>query len=155
MITPSRQAARRPPSASSTWVVRKTRSIPNHVGHVGGGMGCLDADRRKPRWSSSIPAVSSKRPTGSIDTIIAHGKLKETGSCRVLIAAGCLAQRYQGDLLKQLPELDGVVGTGESGRLRRFAGICSRRRNGNNGSGSASLPIYTTQTLRVSVSGGP
>ncbi|HSQ91598.1 MAG TPA: hypothetical protein VLM19_05445, partial [Nitrospiraceae bacterium] len=39
----------------------------------------------------------------SIDSIIAHSKLKETGSCRVLIAAGCLAQRYQGDLLKQLP----------------------------------------------------
>jgi ribosomal protein S12 methylthiotransferase len=57
----------------------------------------------------------------SIDTIIAHGKLKEMGSCRVLIAAGCLAQRYQGDLLKQLPELDGVVGTGEFGKI---AEIC-------------------------------
>jgi ribosomal protein S12 methylthiotransferase len=53
----------------------------------------------------------------SIDTIIAHGKLKDNGSCRVLIAAGCLAQRYQGDLLKQLPELDGVVGTGEFGKI--------------------------------------
>src|SRR5215510_6022107 len=48
----------------------------------------------------------------SIDTIIAHGELKKTGSCRILIAAGCLAQRYQGELLRQLPELDGVVGTG-------------------------------------------
>src|SRR5437867_6598802 len=57
----------------------------------------------------------------SIDTIIAHGRLKETGSCRVLSAAGCLAQRYQGDLLKQLPELDGVVGTGEFGKI---AEIC-------------------------------
>ena len=57
----------------------------------------------------------------SIDTIIAHGKLKDKGSCRVLIAAGCLAQRYQGDLLKQLPELDGVVGTGEFGKI---AEIC-------------------------------
>ena len=57
----------------------------------------------------------------SIDTIIAHGMLKETGSCRVLIAAGCLAQRYQGDLLKQLPELDGVVGTGE---FDKIAEIC-------------------------------
>ena len=57
----------------------------------------------------------------SIDTIIEHGKLKEAGSCRVLIAAGCLAQRYQGDLLEQLPELDGVVGTGEFGKI---AEIC-------------------------------
>lgn len=57
----------------------------------------------------------------SIDAILEHGKLKQSGACRVLIAAGCLAQRYQGDLLKELPELDGVVGTGEFGRI---ADIC-------------------------------
>jgi ribosomal protein S12 methylthiotransferase len=57
----------------------------------------------------------------SINTILEHGHLKKTGTCRVLIAAGCLAQRYQGDLLKELPELDGVVGTGEFGKI---AEIC-------------------------------
>ena len=49
----------------------------------------------------------------SINTILEHAELKKTGACRVLIAAGCLAQRYQGDLLQELPELDGIVGTGE------------------------------------------
>jgi ribosomal protein S12 methylthiotransferase len=57
----------------------------------------------------------------SINTILEHGHLKKTGTCRVLIAAGCLAQRYQGDLLKELPELDAVVGTGEFGKI---ADIC-------------------------------
>lgn len=57
----------------------------------------------------------------SINTILEHSKLKKRGGCRVLIAAGCLAQRYQGDLLKELPELDGVVGTGEFGKI---AEIC-------------------------------
>ncbi len=57
----------------------------------------------------------------SINTILEHGHLKKTGTCRVLIAAGCLAQRYQGDLLKELPELDAVVGTGEFGKI---AEIC-------------------------------
>jgi ribosomal protein S12 methylthiotransferase len=57
----------------------------------------------------------------SINTIIEHGDLKKSGSCRVLLAAGCLAQRYQGELLKELPELDGVVGTGEIGKI---ADIC-------------------------------
>ncbi|MFO0705386.1 MAG: 30S ribosomal protein S12 methylthiotransferase RimO [Nitrospira sp.] len=56
----------------------------------------------------------------SINTILEHGKLKKKGTCRVLIAAGCLAQRYQGDLLKELPELDGVVGTGEFGKIARI-----------------------------------
>lgn len=58
----------------------------------------------------------------SINAIIEHGALKRCGSCRVLIAAGCLAQRYQGELLRELPELDGVVGTGEIGRI---AQICN------------------------------
>jgi ribosomal protein S12 methylthiotransferase len=53
----------------------------------------------------------------SIDTIIEYGELKKSGSCKVLIASGCLAQRYQGELLKELPELDGVVGTGEISRI--------------------------------------
>ena len=57
----------------------------------------------------------------SINTILEHGRLKKSGTCRVLIAAGCLAQRYQGDLLKELPELDAVVGTGEFGKI---AEIC-------------------------------
>ena len=48
----------------------------------------------------------------SINTIIEYGKLKKDGNCRVLIAAGCLSQRYPDELLKDLPELDGVVGTG-------------------------------------------
>ncbi len=57
----------------------------------------------------------------SINAIIEHGELKQSGRCRLLIAAGCLAQRYQGELLKQMPELDAVVGTGEVGRI---ADIC-------------------------------
>lgn len=59
----------------------------------------------------------------SINAIIEHGELKQAGSCKVLIAAGCLAQRYQGELLQELPELDGVVGTGEIGRI---AEICKK-----------------------------
>lgn len=57
----------------------------------------------------------------SINAIIEYGGLKKTGVCRVLVAAGCLAQRYQDQLLKELPELDAVVGTGEIGRI---ADIC-------------------------------
>lgn len=57
----------------------------------------------------------------SINAIIEYGAFKKNGVCKVLIAAGCLSQRYQGELLKELPELDGVVGTGDTGRI---ADIC-------------------------------
>ena len=38
-------------------------------------------------------------------------KLKETGKCRALIVAGCLAQRYAAEIRKEIPEVDGCVGT--------------------------------------------
>lgn len=46
----------------------------------------------------------------AINTIISTGKLKQTGRLQYLIATGCLSQRYGGQLLDEMPELDGVVG---------------------------------------------
>jgi ribosomal protein S12 methylthiotransferase len=42
----------------------------------------------------------------------------------VLVATGCLTQRYAGDLLKEIPELDGVTGTGD---FQKIAEICRER----------------------------
>lgn len=49
----------------------------------------------------------------SIDTIIEMGQYKEYGKCKVLIATGCLSERYKEELLKEMPELDAVIGTGD------------------------------------------
>jgi ribosomal protein S12 methylthiotransferase len=53
----------------------------------------------------------------SIETILELAEYKEHGRCRVLLAAGCLAQRHPGELLGEIPELDGVVGTGGVGNI--------------------------------------
>lgn len=53
----------------------------------------------------------------SIATILELAKYKEQGRCRVLLVAGCLAQRYPDELLREIPELDGVVGTGGVGDI--------------------------------------
>lgn len=47
----------------------------------------------------------------SINTILEMAQMKEQGNCRVLIAAGCLAQRYREEILTEIPEIDGIVGT--------------------------------------------
>ena len=47
----------------------------------------------------------------SINTLIELGTLKKTGKLKVLIAAGCLAQRYEKEIHEDLPEVDAVVGT--------------------------------------------
>lgn len=49
----------------------------------------------------------------SINNIIELGAYKEQGNCKVLIASGCLAERYKEDLIKEMPELDAVIGTGD------------------------------------------
>ena len=48
----------------------------------------------------------------SITSLIKLGKLKKEGRCRLLIAAGCLPQRYKEELLKEMPEIDAIAGTG-------------------------------------------
>lgn len=49
----------------------------------------------------------------SINTILdmAEYKKAEKGHCKVLIIAGCLGQRYGQELLEELPEADGIIGT--------------------------------------------
>lgn len=49
----------------------------------------------------------------SINTIIEMGQHKIFNRCKVLIAAGCLSERYKKELLDELPELDAVIGTGD------------------------------------------
>jgi len=48
----------------------------------------------------------------SIDTILQMSQYKDEGQCKILVATGCLAQRYGDELLAEIPELDGIMGTG-------------------------------------------
>jgi len=49
----------------------------------------------------------------SIDTILEMSKYKKEGKLKQLVVAGCLAQRYKGDLVEGLPEADVFIGSGE------------------------------------------
>ena len=48
----------------------------------------------------------------AIDAILELAERKNTGTLRRLVVTGCLPERYQGDILKELPEIDAVLGTG-------------------------------------------
>ena len=47
----------------------------------------------------------------SIQTIIDLGSYKENGRLKALIVTGCLGQRFTEDILKDLPEVDAIIGT--------------------------------------------
>ncbi len=48
----------------------------------------------------------------AIDTILEIAQYKEEGSLQRLIVTGCLPQRFQEEILQELPEIDAVLGTG-------------------------------------------
>lgn len=53
----------------------------------------------------------------SIETILDMADLKENGRCKVLVASGCLPQRYSKQLEQEMPEVDLFIGTGQYHRI--------------------------------------
>ncbi|HXP84971.1 MAG TPA: 30S ribosomal protein S12 methylthiotransferase RimO [Bryobacteraceae bacterium] len=57
----------------------------------------------------------------SVNTILEMAEHKKTGRARKLIVAGCLVERYRGDIQKDLPEVDAIIGTNE---LEKITSLC-------------------------------
>ena len=53
----------------------------------------------------------------AIDNILQTAQLKDAGMVGKILVTGCLSQRYQHEILDQLPEVDGVLGTGSYHRI--------------------------------------
>ena len=53
----------------------------------------------------------------SIDEIIELGALKREGKIKAIIVTGCLAQRYQNEITKQLYEVDAAIGIGANANI--------------------------------------
>lgn len=47
----------------------------------------------------------------SINTILEVAEYRKSGNCKSLIVTGCLAQRYQDEIMKEIPEVDAILGT--------------------------------------------
>lgn len=56
----------------------------------------------------------------SVNTILDMAELKETGNLKALIVSGCLSQRYKEQLMAEMPEIDGIVGTGDFDQIHRI-----------------------------------
>ncbi|MBI3477298.1 MAG: 30S ribosomal protein S12 methylthiotransferase RimO [Acidobacteria bacterium] len=59
----------------------------------------------------------------SIDTILEMARHKTGGRAKKLVVAGCLVERFGTEILKNIPEVDAVVGTGELERILAAAGV--------------------------------
>ena len=53
----------------------------------------------------------------AIDNILEMAELKKEGRVKKILVTGCMAQRYKEDVLTELPEVDGILGTGSYGDI--------------------------------------
>lgn len=53
----------------------------------------------------------------SVENILEMAEYKKTGSCRALVVTGCMAQRYQKEIIEEVPEVDAVLGTTSYGDI--------------------------------------
>lgn len=59
----------------------------------------------------------------AIDTILEMGEYKKVGIISAIVVTGCLAERYQDEILKEMPEVDAVVGIGANSDIVK---ICDK-----------------------------
>ena len=82
----------------------------------------------------------------AIDFILQMAQLKEQGLIGKILVTGCLSQRYQDEIMKEMPEVDGVLGTGN------YADVVSaidRIINGETVSEFASIDAPELETGRI------
>ncbi|ANE47599.1 ribosomal protein S12 methylthiotransferase [Paenibacillus swuensis] len=64
----------------------------------------------------------------SVNTILDMAELKETANLKALIVSGCLTQRYKKELMYEMPEIDGIVGTGDFDKIGQIVDEALRGR---------------------------
>src|SRR6266849_2834707 len=83
----------------------------------------------------------------SVDTILEMAEYKRIGRAKRLIVAGCLVERYRGDIRQEMPEVDALIGTNE---LDKIVGLCEGLADSAESSGNPLEPyLYHDLTPRV------
>jgi ribosomal protein S12 methylthiotransferase len=82
----------------------------------------------------------------SIDTILEMAEHKKSGTARRLVVAGCMVERYRKDILREIPEVDYVIGTNE---LERVLEACSFETEGRESAAPIEPYLYHEFTPRV------
>lgn len=89
----------------------------------------------------------------SINTLLAMAELKKDGRLRVLIAAGCLAQRYKEEIQKEIPEVDVIIGTTAIEEIVQAVDeVLEKGKAGNHYRDINAVPVYGKK--RIVTTGG-
>lgn len=83
----------------------------------------------------------------SIQTILEMAEYKKTGTLKALIVTGCLAQRYQEEILEEIPEVDEVLGTTSYDKIEEAIEEALEGRGGVRIEDIDALPLPDTKRL--------
>src|SRR5574340_604577 len=82
----------------------------------------------------------------SINTILDMAEHKKSGTAKKLVVAGCLVERYRQQILKEIPEVDFVIGTNE---LERVLEACQLDGEGHESQQASEPYLYHDFTPRI------
>ncbi len=88
----------------------------------------------------------------SIQTILEMAEYKKAGRLKVLLVSGCLAQRYQKEILTEIPEVDAVIGTTATDKICEALDEVLAGEKSEKYAGLQDLPLPDTN--RVNTTGG-
>ncbi|MBO5352741.1 MAG: 30S ribosomal protein S12 methylthiotransferase RimO [Lachnospiraceae bacterium] len=88
----------------------------------------------------------------SIQTILEMAEYKKAGRLQVLLVTGCLAQRYQSEILAEIPEVDAVLGTTATDKIVEAMEEALTGKKAERYADLQALPL--PETNRVNTTGG-
>lgn len=88
----------------------------------------------------------------SIDTLLEMAELRKDGEIKALVAAGCLAQRYQEEIQKEIPEVDIILGTTAIDEIAKALDGFLKGKKANYYKSLTERPL--TDTKRIVTTGG-
>jgi len=88
----------------------------------------------------------------SIQTILEMAEYKKLGRLQVLLVTGCLAQRYQTEILNEIPEVDAVLGTTATDKIAEVIEEALAGKKAERYADLQALPL--PETNRVNTTGG-
>lgn len=91
----------------------------------------------------------------SIDAILRACALKERGSCRAVVVAGCLIQRYREQLRRAIPEVDAFIGLDQLDELGRIVKRLEQGESGILHVSRVSRKVFSPLPARIVLTGGP
>lgn len=86
----------------------------------------------------------------SVHSLLEMAEYKKTGRCRLLVATGCLPQRYKQELFDAMPEVDLMVGVNDYGKIAQYLDEAIKERRSLRSmqcSEAAGLPLIAGRVL--------